>query len=78
MTRGTSSSSDGLFTISGASRIHTLVVRAFVRAVCCDCLFKFESKSVQVFGRPGEHLSFSIGDKLAQQNTLGRVRSDFI
>ena len=74
MMSGTSISGNRLLAISGTSRIHTLAARARIRAVCCCYrLFKFESESVQVFSRLGEHFSFSIGGKLTQQHTLGCV-----
>ena len=53
--RGSDISGNRLFAISCASRI---------RAVRSYRLSNFQGESVQVFGRPGEHLSFSIGEKI--------------
>jgi hypothetical protein len=56
----------------------TLAARAHIRAACRYRLFNFQSESVQVLGRLGEHLPLPISDKSAQQKTLGRVGADFI
>jgi hypothetical protein len=47
-----------------ASHTLALAARALIRAVCRYRLFNFRSESIQVFGRFGEHFSFSIGDKI--------------
>jgi hypothetical protein len=64
--RGSDISGNRLFAISCASHMLALAARALIRAVGSYRLFNFQSESVQVLGRPGEHLSFSIGDKITQ------------
>ena len=62
--RGSDISGNRLFATSCASYTLALAARALIRAVCRYRLFNFRSESIQVFGRFGEHFSFSIGDKI--------------
>lgn len=57
---------DRRFGICVASHMLALAARALFRAACRYGLFNFQSESVQVLGRLGENLPFSIGDESTQ------------